>query len=119
MADKVAGQLMAHDALGTHASDELGIVGALSARPVQAAFASAGAFAVGAAMPLLMVVVSPPENLIAVVSAASLCFLILLGVLAARVGGANAWKGALRVGFWGALAMAITAAIGTAFGTVV
>ena len=119
LATKVAEQLMAHDALGSHARDELGITEALSARPIQAAFASAGAFSVGAAMPLVMVLISSSKNLIAVVSAASLVFLILLGVLAARVGGANAWKGALRVGFWGALAMAITAGIGTIFGTVV
>ena len=119
LAAKVAEQLMAHDALGSHARDELGITEALSARPVQAALASAGAFSVGAAMPLVMVLISSPRNLIAVVSVASLIFLILLGVLAARVGGANAWKGALRVGFWGALAMAITAGIGSIFGTVV
>lgn len=119
LAAKVAEQLMTHDALGSHARDELGITEALSARPVQAALASAGAFSVGAAMPLVMVLVSSPKNLIAVVSVASLVFLILLGVLAARVGGANAWKGALRVGFWGALAMAITAGIGLIFGTVV
>lgn len=118
LAAKVAEQLMAHDALGSHARDELGITEALSARPVQAALASAGAFSVGAAMPLVMVIISSPKNLIAVVSVASLVFLILLGFLAARVGGANAWKGALRVGFWGALAMAITAGIGSIFGTV-
>lgn len=110
---------MAHDALGSHARDELGITEALSARPVQAALASAGAFSVGAVLPLLMVLVSSSQNLIAVVSVASLVFLILLGVVAARVGGANAWKGALRVGFWGALAMAITAGIGSFFGAVV
>ncbi len=119
LAAKVAEQLMAHDALGSHARDELGITEALSARPVQAALASAGAFSVGAAMPLMMALISSPKNLIAVVSVASLVFLILLGVLAARVGGANAWKGAVRVGFWGALAMAITAGIGSIFGTVV
>lgn len=118
LAAKVSEQLMAHDALGSHARDELGITEALSARPVQAAMASAGAFSVGAAMPLVMVLISSPKNLIAVVSVASLIFLILLGVLAARVGGANAWKGACRVGFWGALAMAITAGIGSIFGTV-
>ncbi len=119
LAAKVAEQLMEHDALGSHARDELGITEVLSARPVQAALASAGAFSVGAAMPLVMVLISSPKNLIAVVSVASLVFLILLGVLAARVGGANAWKGALRVGFWGALAMALTAGIGSIFGTVV
>jgi len=119
LATQVAEQLMAHDALGSHARDELGITEALSARPIQAALASAAAFSVGAAMPLLMVLVSSPKNLIVVVSVASLAFLVVLGILAARVGGANAWKGALRVGFWGALAMAITAGIGTLFGTVV
>lgn len=119
LASKVSEQLMAHDALGSHARDELGITEALSARPIQAAFASAGAFSVGAAMPLAMVLISPIQSLIVVVSLASLIFLVLLGILAARVGGANVWKGAWRVGFWGALAMAITAGIGTIFGTVV
>lgn len=119
LATKVADQLMAHDALGSHARDELGITEALSARPIQAALASAGAFSVGAAMPLVMVIIASPQNLIAVVCLASLTFLTLLGVLAARVGGANIWKGAWRVTFWGALAMAITAGIGALFGTVV
>lgn len=119
LAKQVAEQLMAHDALGSHARDELGITTEFSARPIQAAFASAGAFSVGAALPLLIIFISPAENLIAMVSAASMFFLILLGVLAARVGGANPWKGALRVGFWGALAMAITAGIGALFGTVI
>jgi len=119
LATKVADQLMAHDALGSHARDELGITETLSARPIQAALASAGAFSVGAAMPLVMVFISSPKNLIAVVSTASLGFLILLGALAARVGGASAWKGAWRVGFWGALAMAVTAGIGALFGTVI
>lgn len=119
LASKVAEQLMAHDALGAHARDELGITEALSARPIQAAFASAGAFSVGAVLPLLMVLISSPQNLIAIVSIASLAFLIVLGVVAARVGGANIWKGALRVGFWGALAMALTAGIGALFGTTV
>jgi VIT1/CCC1 family predicted Fe2+/Mn2+ transporter len=119
LAAKVAQQLMAHDALGSHARDELGITEAFSARPVQAAFASAGAFSVGAAMPLVMVLIASPKNLIGVVSVASLFFLMLLGALAARVGGASALKGASRVGFWGALAMAITAAIGTIFGAAV
>jgi VIT1/CCC1 family predicted Fe2+/Mn2+ transporter len=119
LAAKVADQLMAHDALGSHARDELGITDQLSARPVQAALASAAAFSVGAVMPLVMVLISSPYNLIAIVSISSLVFLISLGVFAARVGGANAWKGAWRVGFWGALAMAITAGIGSIFGTVV
>lgn len=119
LAKIVAEQLMAHDALGSHARDELGITEALSAKPIQAAFASAGAFAVGAALPLLTVLLSSSENLIFLVSLGSLVFLFLLGVLAARVGGANVWKGAARVVFWGALAMVITAGIGHLFGAVV
>ena len=119
LATQVAKQLMAHDALGSHARDELGITENLSARPVQAALASAGAFSVGAALPLIMAVISPPKFLIGLVSVTSLLFLVLLGVLAARVGGASVWKGAWRVGFWGALAMAITASTGMLFGTVV
>ncbi len=119
LAAQVAEQLMAHDALGSHARDELGITEAFSARPIQAAFASAGAFSVGAALPLIMVLVSSQKNLIAFVSATSLIFLVCLGLLAARVGGANLWKGAIRVSFWGALAMAITAGIGAIFGTAV
>lgn len=118
LAAQVSEQLMAHDALGSHARDELGITEELSARPIQAALASAGAFSVGAALPLLMVLISSTESLILIVSVASLIFLVSLGILAARVGGANVWKGALRVGFWGALAMAITAGIGKLFGTV-
>lgn len=118
LAVKVADQLMAFDALGSHARDELGITEALSARPIQAAIASAAAFSVGAVMPLIMVLVSPAPSLITIVSSASLVFLIILGIIAARVGGANVWRGALRVGFWGALAMAITAGIGSLFGTV-
>lgn len=119
LAKQVAQQLMAHDALGAHARDELGISEALRARPIQAALTSAASFAVGAAMPLLMVVVVPGPNLIASVAGTSLAFLALLGALAARVGGANAAKGALRVTFWGALAMALTAGVGSLFGTVV
>jgi VIT1/CCC1 family predicted Fe2+/Mn2+ transporter len=119
LAVQVAEQLMNHDALGSHARDELGITEALSARPVQAAFASAGAFSVGAIMPLGIVLISPATNLITWVSLASLAFLLLLGVLAAKVGGANVWKGAARVGFWGVLAMLITAGIGRLFGAVV
>lgn len=119
LASKVAKQLMAHDALGSHARDELGITEALSARPIQAALASAVSFSVGAALPLLMVLISSPKNLILIVSVASLVFLVGLGVLAARVGGANLWTGAWRVGFWGALAMAVTAGIGRLFGAVV
>jgi VIT1/CCC1 family predicted Fe2+/Mn2+ transporter len=119
LARQVALQLMAHDALGAHARDELGISHTMTARPVQAALASAGTFAVGAAMPLLMVVAVPSGALIPAVSAASLLFLGLLGGLAARVGGASLWKGAGRVMFWGALALGITAGIGRLFGAVV
>lgn len=119
LAEQVAVQLMAHDALGTHAREELGITASLSARPVQAAFSSAGAFAVGAALPLIMVIISPENILIFTVSSASLIFLVLLGAMAARVGGANVWKGALRVAFWGAFAMALTAGIGAIFETVI
>ena len=119
LAKQVAEQLMAHDALGAHARDELGISDTLSARPVQAALASAAAFAVGAAMPLLTVIWAPMATLIPLVSGLSLVFLALLGGLAAYVGGANMLWGALRVTFWGALAMAATAGIGALFGTTV
>ncbi|MBY0315475.1 MAG: VIT family protein [Bdellovibrionales bacterium] len=119
LAARVSEQLMEHDALGSHARDELGIMGPLRARPLQAAFASAGAFSIGAALPLLLVLVSPQKNLITFVSLASLIFLGILGAVAARVGGANVWKGAARVGLWGALAMALTAGIGTIFGLAV
>lgn len=119
LAKQVAQQLMAHDALGSHARDELGINESFSARPVQAALASAGAFAVGAVFPLILVVFSPPDFLISSISAGSLIFLVLLGILAAKVGGANIWKGALRVCFWGVLAMIITAGVGAIFGTIV
>jgi VIT1/CCC1 family predicted Fe2+/Mn2+ transporter len=119
LAKQVSEQLMAHDALGAHARDELGITEALRARPVQAAFSSAGAFAVGAALPLVMVIVAPLSSLILWVSVSSLLFLVLLGAVAAKVGGAKIWLGALRVVFWGAFAMAATAAIGSLFGTTV
>ncbi len=119
LAKQVAEQLMAHDALGAHARDELGISETLSARPIQAALTSAGSFAVGAAMPLLAVALVPESSLIPVVSGTSLVFLAILGALAARVGGAGVTAGAMRVTFWGALAMAITAAVGKLFGTVV
>ncbi len=119
LAKKVAIQLMDHDALGAHAREELGITEALRARPIQAAFSSAGSFSLGAALPLILVLVSPPDRLIMLVSVSSLIFLILLGVIAARVGGANMWKGAFRVAFWGAFAMAVTAGIGALFGTTV
>jgi VIT1/CCC1 family predicted Fe2+/Mn2+ transporter len=118
LARQVAEQLMAHDALAAHRRDELGISDALSARPVQAAFASAGTFALGAALPLLVIAIVAGENAITLVSGASLAFLALLGALAARTGGASARLGAVRVAFWGALAMGITAAVGSLLGTV-
>jgi VIT1/CCC1 family predicted Fe2+/Mn2+ transporter len=116
LAAKVATQLMAHDALGAHARDELGMSSALTARPVQAALASAGTFAVGAALPLLVVVLVPASAVLWAVSASSLLSLMLLGFLAASVGGASGWKAAGRVTFWGALAMALTAGVGALFG---
>lgn len=116
LAKQVAEQLMAHDALGAHARDELGISELLSARPVQAALTSAASFAIGSAMPLLAVAVVPESYLMPVVSGTSLVFLAILGGLAAQVGGASAVTGAMRVTFWGALAMAITAAVGILFG---
>ena len=118
LAKQVADQLMAHDALGAHARDELGISEALSARPIQAALASAASFAAGAAMPLLVAAWAPPASLIALVSGTSLVFLALLGGLAARAGGASMSAGAIRVTFWGALAMGITAGVGALFGTI-
>jgi VIT1/CCC1 family predicted Fe2+/Mn2+ transporter len=118
LAKQVAEQLMAHDALGTHARDELGISKTLSARPIQAALASAGSFTVGAAMPLLVTALAPEASLIPVVSGSSLVVLALLGGLAARVGGAGVTVGAMRVTFWGGLAMAVTAGVGALFGTV-
>jgi VIT1/CCC1 family predicted Fe2+/Mn2+ transporter len=119
LAKKVAEQLMAHDALGAHARDELGISETLSARPIQAAFTSAASFAVGAALPLLAVALVSASSLIPVLSITSLVFLAILGALAARVGGAGMMKGAMRVTFWGALAMALTAGVGKLFGTAV
>lgn len=119
VAREVARQLMAKDALTAHARDELGISEITTARPIQAALTSAATFAVGAAMPLLMVVVSPPGVLVPVVSAASLGFLALLGAIGARAGGADVLRATARVTFWGALAMALTAGIGKLFGTVV
>ena len=115
----VADQLMAKDALGAHARDELGISDMTTARPVQAALTSAATFAIGAAMPLLMVLVSPTRLLIPVVSIASLAFLALLGAVGAKAGGADLVKATVRVTFWGALAMAATAGIGRLFGAVI
>jgi VIT1/CCC1 family predicted Fe2+/Mn2+ transporter len=119
LARQVARQLMAHDAIGAHARDELGFSETLRARPFQAAWASAGSFAVGAAMPLLITAVAPATGLLPLVAGTSLAFLALLGGLAARVGGAPVTMGAVRVTFWGALAMAVTAGVGALFGTVV
>jgi len=119
LARQVADQLMAKDALGAHARDELGISEMTTARPIQAALTSAATFAVGAAMPLAMVLVAPAAWLVWVVSAASLLFLALLGAIGARAGGANVTKATLRVTFWGAFAMALTAGIGAVVGTAV
>ena len=119
LAKTVADQLMAHDALGAHARDELGISDTHTARPIQAALASAASFAVGAALPLLVTAVAPVANVIPIVGGTSLVFLALLGALAARAGGAGVVVGAVRVTFWGALAMAVTAGIGALFGTAV
>lgn len=119
LARQVAAQLMAKDALMAHARDELGISEITTARPVQAALTSAATFAVGAAMPLLMVILSPASALVPVVSIASLAFLALLGAIGAKAGGANILRATVRVTFWGALAMALTAGIGALFGTVV
>jgi vacuolar iron transporter family protein len=117
LADQVAEQLMAKDALAAHSRDELGISETISARPVQAALTSAVTFSVGAALPLLVVVVAPATWLVLLVAGTSLFFLALLGALAAYTGGAPILKGIARVTFWGALAMAITAGIGAWFGT--
>ncbi|MBU6236405.1 MAG: VIT family protein [Planctomycetes bacterium] len=119
LASQVAEQLMKHDALGAHARDELGISETMSARPVQAALASAGTFAIGAAMPLLTAMLSPRSVLIPVVVATSVLFLALLGGFGAYAGGAPWLKAAVRVTFWGVLAMALTAGVGALFGAVV
>lgn len=119
LARQVAAQLMEKDALGAHARDELGLSEISAARPIQAAITSAATFAVGAALPLLAVVVTPSAMLAPVVAGASLLFLALLGTVGARAGGASPLAATVRVTFWGALAMALTAGIGAAFGTVV
>lgn len=119
LARQVADQLMAHDALGAHARDELGISEHQRARPVVAAAASAATFAVGASLPLLIVLLAPASTLAAIVVVTSLACLAMLGALAARAGGASAGIGALRVTFWGAFAMALTYGVGALFGTVV
>ena len=116
LARQVADQLMAHDALGAHARDELGLVAMHSARPIQAALASAGTFAVGAGLPLTLAWLSPAASLVATVAGGSLVFLALLGGVAARVGGAKVALGAGRVTLWGAVAMAAAAAAGALFG---
>ena len=119
LAKEVAAQLMAHDALGAHARDELGISEALAARPVQAALASAASYTAGAALPLAVAAIIPASLLNAAVAVSSLVFLAGLGALAARTGGAPVIAGAWRVTFWGALAMALTAGVGALFGTAV
>lgn len=119
LAHQVALELTAHDALGAHARDELGISDMVSAKPVQAALASAGTFAVGAALPLLVVLLAPSQYLIAAVAVSSLLFLAALGGLAAKAGGASLWVGAGRVAFWGALAMLVTGLVGKLFGVAV
>lgn len=117
LAYKVAEQLMAKDALGAHARDEIGITEAMTAQPIQAALASAASFAVGAFLPLAAAMIAPLPLLGWIVSIASLLFLALLGAVAAKTGGAKIWKGALRVTFWSAAAMALTALVGSLFGT--
>jgi vacuolar iron transporter family protein len=119
LAAEVADQLMAHDALGAHARDELGSSETQRANPLQAALASAGAFAVGAVMPLLVAYIIPANIVTLTIAATSLLFLAVLGATAARTGGAPVFSGAARVTFWGALAMAITYGVGLLFGTVV
>jgi VIT1/CCC1 family predicted Fe2+/Mn2+ transporter len=118
LADQVAGKLMAHDALGAHARDELGHSDATAARPTQAALASAASFAVGAVLPIAVVALVSPAHLVPWVSLSALAFLAGLGALSARVGGAPVWIGTWRVAFWGAGAMAGTAGAGALFGAV-
>jgi VIT1/CCC1 family predicted Fe2+/Mn2+ transporter len=115
----VAQQLMAHDALAAHARDELGLLEVLAARPIQAALASAATFAVGAALPILTVILAPPAALSMMVAGVSLACLAALGALAAGAGGASVAIGAGRVAFWGALAMAVTAGVGRLFGAAI
>ncbi len=118
LADRVAGELMAHDAIGAHARDELGFSTATAARPTQAALASAASFSVGAALPIGVVLATAPAQLIVWVSIASLLFLAGLGAVSAQVGGAQIWNGIWRVTFWGAIAMGVTAGAGALFGAV-
>ena len=117
LARQVAEQLTANDALAAHARDELGISAINVARPVQAALASAASFAAGALLPLFVTWIVPDRMIEATVTPASLVFLALLGAVAARTGGASMWKGSLRITFWGALAMGVTAGVGALFGT--
>jgi VIT1/CCC1 family predicted Fe2+/Mn2+ transporter len=117
LAGRVADQLSAHDALAAHARDELGITGATRARPIQAALASAAAFAVGGAAPVALVLLLPVRVLVPAISGSTLVLLALLGVVAARLAGASAVRGAVRVTFWGAVAMALTGLVGRLFGT--
>jgi VIT1/CCC1 family predicted Fe2+/Mn2+ transporter len=119
LAAQVTEQLMAHDALGAHARDELGITEAQTARPVQAALASAGTFSVGALLPVVVAALAPTAWASRLVTGSALVLLAVLGAIAARVGGAPAWRGALRVAFWGALAMAASALVGRLFGATV
>jgi len=118
LAAQVASQLMAHDALGAHARDELGLSDTTAARPMQAALASAASFSVGAALPIAVVAMVSPAQLIVWVALSALAFLAGLGALSARVGGAPVWSGTWRVAFWGAVAMAVTAGAGALFGAV-
>lgn len=118
LAHQVAIELTAHDALGAHARDELGIVEMTNAKPVQAALASASTFAIGAVLPLIVVLIAPKAFTVHYVAAMSLAFLAVLGALAAKAGGANVWIGTARVAFWGVLAMAATAGVGSLFGVV-
>ena len=119
LAQQVAVQLMAKDALGAHARDELGLSEVTAARPIQAALSSAAAFAVGATLPVSVAAIAPAASLAVFVTASALLLLVVLGAVAARVGGASMWRGAIRVAFWGALAMAASAAVGRLFGTTV
>ncbi len=119
LARTVAEQMMNYDALGSHARDELGITDLQRARPFQAALASAATFSIGSGLPLALVIFVPQKLLIEIVSLGSLLFLMVLGFLAAKTGGANPWRGAARVGFWGAIAMLVTAGIGSLVGTII
>lgn len=119
LAQQVANQLMAHDALGSHARDELGISAAVTAKPLQAALASAASFVVGAALPLVVIFIAPQQSVVPWMSGMSLVFLGTLGAVAAKAGGANVLMGAWRVTLWGALAMGITALVGSLFGATV